>query len=50
MKLTIEILTNTVERDAAIMRVQRFQPVGGPGEKISPPPYPGERNYVPARL
>ncbi len=39
-----------VNQDAAIRQVQRLQPSGWPGEKIFPPPYPGERNYVPARL
>ena len=50
MKLTIEILTAAVERDAAIVRVQRLQPVGWLGEKIFPSPNLGEHNNDPARL
>lgn len=49
MRFTIDTLKETVERNAAIRRVQRLQPVGGPGDKIFPPTYPGERNNDPAR-
>lgn len=49
MKLTLDALKETIEKDAAIRRVQRLQPVGGPGDKIFPPTYPGERNNDPAR-
>ena len=50
MKLKYDTLNETVEKNAAIRRVQRLQPAGGPGDKIFPPPYPGERNYVLDRL
>ena len=42
-KLTLERLREAVAKDAAIRRVQRLQPVGGVGDKIFPPTYPGER-------
>ena len=38
-----------VDRDAAIRRVQVLQPVGGVGDKIFPPTYPGDRNNDPPR-
>jgi CRISPR-associated protein Csb1 len=47
--LTFERLRNAVSNDAAIRRVQRLQPAGGPGDKIFPPTYPGERANDPAR-
>ncbi|MGQ0665266.1 MAG: type I-G CRISPR-associated protein Cas7 [Pseudomonadota bacterium] len=49
MKLTLDTLKDTIEKDAAIRRVQRLQPAGGPGDKLFPPTYPGERNNDPAR-
>ncbi len=49
MKLTLDTLKEAVEKDAAIRRVQRLQPVGGPGDKLFPPTYPGERTNDPAR-
>lgn len=49
MQLSYEALRNVVEEAAAIRRVQRLQPVGGPGDKIFPPTYPGERNNDPPR-
>lgn len=42
MLLTVERLRAAVDGDAALRRVQRLQPVGGPGDKIFPPTYPGE--------
>ena len=42
-------LTNAVNGKAAFRRVARLQPVGGKGDKIFPPTYPGERNNDPAR-
>lgn len=42
-------LAAAIERDAAIRRVQRLQPVGGKGDKIFPPTYPGERRGDPPR-
>lgn len=50
MKLTLDALKEAVEKDAAIRRVRRLQPVGKPGKKILPPTYPGERIYVLDRL
>lgn len=41
-------LTKMVAEDAALRRRQRLQPVGGQGDKIFPPTYPGEgRNNPP---
>lgn len=43
-------LTKMVVEDAALRRRQRLQPVGGKGDKIFPPTYPGEgRNNPPPR-
>jgi CRISPR-associated protein Csb1 len=47
--LTLDRLRGAVAKDAAIRRVQKLQPVGGPGDKIFPPTYPGERSTDPAR-
>ena len=44
MTLTLERLREAVANDAAIRRVQRLQPVGGPGDKIFPPTYPPPDN------
>ena len=49
MELTLNALRSVVQKDAAIRRVQRLQPVGGPGDKIFPPTYPGEGRNDPAR-
>jgi CRISPR-associated protein Csb1 len=49
MTISLEQLRMAVGRDAAIRRVQKLQPVGGPGDKIFPPTYPGERNNDPPR-
>jgi len=38
--LTLDRLRDAVAKDAAIRRVQKLQPVGGPGDKIFPPTYP----------
>jgi CRISPR-associated protein Csb1 len=40
--LTIDRLTRAVQANAAIRRLRRLQPVGGRGDKIFPPTYPGE--------
>ena len=45
--LTIEELISTIGEGAAIRRIARLQPVGGPGDKIFPPTYPGERQNDP---
>jgi CRISPR-associated protein Csb1 len=42
-------LTHAVREDAAIRRVRRLQPAGGPGDKLFPPTYPGARNNDPPR-
>ncbi len=44
-------LKRSVAEDAAIRRRQRLQPVGGQGDKIFPPTYPGEgRNAGPRHV
>jgi len=48
--MEIAALTTMVAEDAALRRRQRLQPVGGRGDKIFPPTYPGEgRNNPPPR-
>jgi CRISPR-associated protein Csb1 len=43
--------SDLVNRAAAVRRRQRLQPMGGPGDKIFPPTYPGEgRNPVPQHV
>ncbi len=42
-------LRSAVSEEAALRRRQRLQPVGGQGDKIFPPTYPGERRGDPAR-
>ena len=49
MNLSIDELAQAVANDAAIRRVRRLQPAGGPGDKIFPPTYPGERQGDPPR-
>ena len=48
MKLQFDTLKETVERNAAIRRVQRLQPVGGLGDKIFLPTHHGKRDNDPA--
>jgi len=48
-ELTLDRLRKAVDEDAAIRRVQKLQPAGGPGDKLFPPTYPGERTNDPAR-
>ncbi len=49
--LTFERLRKAVGEDAAIRRVRRLQPAGGPGDKMFPPTYPGEgRNPSPRHV
>jgi CRISPR-associated protein Csb1 len=44
-------LTRAVAEDAALRRRQRLQPVGGKGDKLFPPTYPGEgRNPTPRHV
>jgi CRISPR-associated protein Csb1 len=48
--LTVEELRKAVGTEAALRRRRRLQPVGGQGDKIFPPTYPGEgRNNPPPR-
>jgi CRISPR-associated protein Csb1 len=51
MVVTLEKLRTSVANAAAIRRVRKLQPTGGPGDKIFPPTYPGDRGgrNVPAR-
>lgn len=49
MALTLDQLKKSVAEHAAIRRLQKLQPVGGVGDKVFPPTYPGERNNAPAR-
>lgn len=42
-------LNGVVAEDAALRRRQVLQPVGGKGDKIFPPTYPGERRNAPPR-
>lgn len=42
-------LSRAVAEDAALRRRQRLQPVGGQGDKIFPPTYPGEGRNAQAR-
>ena len=47
--MDIAALTDAVRDGAAIRRVRRLQPVGGRGDKIFPPTYPGEGTNAPPR-
>lgn len=46
MAITLEKLQNSVADAAAIRRIRKLQPVGGRGDKIFPPTYPGEGRGV----
>jgi CRISPR-associated protein Csb1 len=48
-ELTIDRLVRAVEGDAAIRRVRRLQPAGGPGSLLFPPTYPGSKKEDPPR-
>lgn len=50
MSISYEELSTAVARHAAIRRRQRLQPVGGKGDKIFPPTYPGENNSPPIHV
>lgn len=43
MELTTDRLVDAIETAAAIRRRRRMQPVGGRGDKLFPPTYPGEK-------
>ena len=45
----LEALVSAVREDAACRRIRRLQPVGGRGDKIFPPTYPGEARNAPPR-
>lgn len=49
MQMSYDTLRQAVARDAAVRRVRRLQPAGGPGDKIFPPTYPGAAKTDPAR-
>lgn len=50
-KMDYAELKRSVAEDAAVRRRQRLQPVGGQGDKIFPPTYPGEgRNPQPRHV
>lgn len=49
MHLNDETLASAVANGAAIRRRQRLQPMGGKGDKIFPPTYPGEGRNAPPR-
>lgn len=48
-KLTYKSLLEFTHSHAAFRRRQRLQPVGGQGDKLFPPTYPGARNNDPPR-
>ncbi len=47
--MRLDDLVTHVQADAAFRRRQRLQPVGGQGDKIFPPTYPGEGRNPPPR-
>src|ERR1700738_3821042 len=47
MKLTFNVLSNTLEFDAAFRRRRKLQPIEGPGGKIFAPTYPGPKKDDP---
>lgn len=49
MTLQLPALDDAVTNDAALRRIQRLQPAGGPGDKIFPPTWPGARRNAPPR-
>lgn len=49
MTMDVQALAKAISDGAAFRRISRLQPVGGPGDKIFPPTYPGERNNDPPR-
>lgn len=49
--MKLQDLENAVVSSAAIRRVRRLQPAGGPGDKVFPPTFPGEgRNAAPRHV
>lgn len=49
MTFDIEMLKDAVNMSAAFRRISRLQPIGGQGDKIFPPTYPGSRDNDPPR-
>ena len=49
MTIDLKALKCAVHEDAAIRRLRRLQPIGGPGDKIFPPTYPPARRGAPPR-
>ena len=49
MSIDIGVLKDAISAGAAFRRISRLQPIGGRGDKIFPPTYPGERNNDPPR-
>lgn len=47
MKIDIQALDKALTECAAFRRISRLQPVGGKGDKIFPPTYPGRRREDP---
>ncbi len=47
--MDVGALNRMIAEDAAVRRRQRLQPVGGKGDKIFPPTYPGEVRNAPPR-
>lgn len=47
--MELDVLTAMVAEDAALRRRRILQPVGGVGDKIFPPTYPGEGRNAPPR-
>jgi CRISPR-associated protein Csb1 len=47
--MNIDTLNQMVNQNAALRRRQMLQPVGGKGDKIFPPTYPGEGRNAPPR-
>lgn len=47
--MNISELKDMVAEGAALRRRQKLQPVGGPGDKVFPPTYPGEGRNAPPR-
>lgn len=47
MRINVQVLREAVRQGAAFRRISRLQPIGGRGDKIFPPTYPGKRNNDP---
>jgi len=49
MKINLKALNDAISGEAAFRRISRLQPIGGKGDKIFPPTYPGEGRNSPPR-